>query len=461
MQSAALPPLRRILPLYFKGLRHIIKSAEKITPFNYPFDSDQLMARQAKLRKKTVGTATYWFTKAGGPTYFGNVDDVSYKEARSLFSDHLQSLSDSERDSKQKGLTVGELMDLFLAWIEKHRSRATYLSRRTHCSRFADFKIGNPKTRIAELPANKVKGADLDAWLTHLEEGRGLSAQTRRHAETSVKHAWRWATRYPSPTPYLSPTYRPFSSVERIYVPPKTLTENDLITDEEIETLFAAARLDLDDFHRFGPKTPRTENPYSGFADLLTCYYNTGARTGELAACEVGDVLFRTKQVILGKHKRSKTQRTPTIRHITLNDEALEIFRKHCEGKELTDKVFLNSDRRPWSGSMLPKRFERVKEVATVKKIGEVRDEITIYSFRDLWISEMLMAGNDVSTVARMAGTSIAMIERVYGHFRNEHLQSAQDRLDQARKARQAEQARKKKQVARTRKKRGISPKLA
>jgi integrase len=96
----------------------------------------------------------------------------------------------------------------------------------------------------------------------------------------------------------------------------------------------------------------------------------------------------------------------------------------------------MNSDRRPWSGSLLPKRFERIKEAAKVLGIGTVRDEITIYNFRDLWISEMLMAGNDVSTVARMAGTSIAMIEHVYGHFRNDHLQEAQGRLDEARKKR-------------------------
>jgi integrase len=393
------------------------------------------MPRQPKLRKKKTGTATYWFTRAGGDTYFGNVATVSFTEARSLFNDHIKSLSENQEDSKRKGLTVSDLVELFLAWIEKNRSKDTYESRRTHCNRFLNFRVGSQKTRIADLPANKVKSADLEAWLKHLEEG-GLGDQTRLHAETSIKHCWNWATKHPSPTPYLSPVYRPFACVERTYVPPKVLTEDDLITDKEIETLFAAARIDLDQFHRFGPKTPRTENPYDGFADLLKCYYHTGARTGELAACEVGDVLFRTSQVILGKHKRSKTQRTPTIRHITLNDEALAIFKKHCAGKQQTDKVFLNSDRRPWSGSLLPKRLERIKEIAGALKMGKIRDGITIYSFRDLWISEILMAGNDVSTVARMAGTSISMIERVYGHFRNEHLREAQSKLDEARKKR-------------------------
>jgi integrase len=84
---------------------------------------------------------------------------------------------------------------------------------------------------------------------------------------------------------------------------------------------------------------------------------------------------------------------------------------------------------------MLPKRFERIKEVASTTGLGKVRDQITIYDFRHLWISEML-AENDVATVAHMAGMSIRMIETVYGYFRNAHLREAQGRLDQARQQR-------------------------
>lgn len=41
-----------------------------------------------------------------------------------------------------------------------------------------------------------------------------------------------------------------------------------------------------------------------------------------------------------------------------------------------------------------------------------------------------------IATVAKMAGTSIAMIEKVYGHFRTEHLRQAQQLLDKARRKR-------------------------
>ena len=143
-----------------------------------------------------------------------------------------------------------------------------------------------------------------------------------------------------SPTPYLSPTYRPFSGVERTHVPQKALNENDLIKPKEIEAVFAAAEMDLDQFRRFGLDDTLERNGvegcrraevYSNFADMLRCYYHTGDRIGELASCEVGDVLERTRQVVLGKHKRSRTQTNPTIRHITLNDEAFAIFDGCCE----------------------------------------------------------------------------------------------------------------------------------
>jgi site-specific recombinase XerD len=419
------------------------------------------MPRQAKLRKKKVGKATYWYTEAGEETYFGNVENVSYRDAKKLFAAHAQSLLEDKMDSKVKGFTAGDLLDLFLEWIRKNRSDATYTTRRIYCSRFVDFKIGNSK--IAHLPANKLVASDLEAFLEQMKED-GFDPQTRLHAETSIRHCWNWATKHPSPTPYLPASFRPFASVERTHVPRKALTEADLITQAEIENAFICGTFDPDQFRRHGLEETIKRlgleklKKAGDITEMLRCFYHTGARTDELASCEVGDFLPRTSQVILGKHKRSRTQRQPTIRHITLNAEALAIFKAHCEGKGPTDKVFLNEEGRPWTVRNLAKRFERVKEVANMlKRLQEekddaktleqaaqvaeesaktpsIRKEITIYDFRHLWISEALMTGNDVVTVARMAGTSIAMIERVYGHFSNQHLHKAQKRLDQGRK---------------------------
>jgi hypothetical protein len=48
----------------------------------------------------------------------------------------------------------------------------------------------------------------------------------------------------------------------------------------------------------------------------------------------------------------------------------------------------------------------------------------------------MFMAGVDVLLVARMSGKSVAVIERVYGHFRSQSYQDAQARLDREQAAR-------------------------
>lgn len=82
------------------------------------------MPRQLKLHEKRVDKSVYWFTKAGGDTYLGNVDVVPYHEAKELFTRHLQSLEGGKECRKGRGkLTGGALMDTFLGWIERHRSK--------------------------------------------------------------------------------------------------------------------------------------------------------------------------------------------------------------------------------------------------------------------------------------------------------------------------------------------------
>jgi hypothetical protein len=53
---------------------------------------------------------------------------------------------------------------------------------------------------------------------------------------------------------------------------------------------------------------------------------------------------------------------------------------------------------------------------------------IKLKSFRHPWISETLMAGVDVLLVARIAGMSVVMIERVCGQFGNPSCQEVQAR---------------------------------
>ena len=289
-----------------------------------------------------------------------------------------------------------------------------------------------------------VKAADLEAMLDHLklgdEERKAVDPFTADKYCTSVKAAFNWGLKHPSPTPLLPANFRPFVSIEKYKRPAEAITEADLLTPDEIDALLKVADDDLGQVIRNGKFASRqpselrigNDNPYFGFRDILCAYHATGARTSELASATVGDFSRTTRQIILRKHKRSHTLRNGTARRITVNDEVAEILDRRCADKARQEPIFVDPQGRPWNRHRLDNRFQRVRDRAGV------RSEVTIYSFRHLWISEALMSGVDVATVSKMAGTSIAMIERVYGHFRSDHLREAQARLDAARRQQRA-----------------------
>ena len=73
------------------------------------------MPRHANLRKKKVGKSQYWYTEAGGgsPTYFGNVTDTLFVDAKRLFSEHMQRLAEGTKCRNM--LTCSERIDRILA----------------------------------------------------------------------------------------------------------------------------------------------------------------------------------------------------------------------------------------------------------------------------------------------------------------------------------------------------------
>jgi len=393
------------------------------------------MARQAKLRKKNG----YWMTKAGGrEAYFGKVKDVAHADARRLFLDHLKNIS----VRRKAAISSEVLCDLHLDWLQKERSEDLYKQRQYLLSKWCNFEVGKGANRvaIANVAAVQIDAADLLAWKQDLLDKK-LGETTIQHGLAAVKSCWYWGAKHG----HLPEGFKPFVTVEKLKLTPRAITEEDLMTPEERDALFQCADADLGKVRdrktgkyrkrRLDEYRPSGENPYEGFGDVLRCYFHTGARTSELAEAIVKDLQVRTKKVVLKNHKRSRTMNEPEVRKIVLNDEAFAILQRHSQGKKPEDPVFTQNNGKPWNKDLLDERFRKVRELA------KVRESITIYDFRHLWISEALMAGVDVFTVAKMAGTSVKMIEQTYGHLRVSHLEEAQRCLDEARNKTRKERA--------------------
>jgi site-specific recombinase XerD len=362
---------------------------------------------------------------------------VSFAKAREAFSKHLISIA---RNRPTNGpVVVGTLFDQYLDALLEHRSERTYIERKLHLNRFANFARGT--TILGKLPAIQMEANDLLQFMEECKRERDLDPLTVHKHVTSIIAAFHWGAglaRLKNPAPCLPQGFRPFANVERYKAPPNELDAEELPTQEEIDALFQWADTDVEQIYENGrwrsrrPDERRTghDNPYAGFGDMLKVYHATGARTSELAACSVSDCNHRLKQILLKQHKRSRTLRDATSRCIALNAEAYAIVAALCQNKRPTDPIFTDPKGRRWTRHRLVVRFKQVR------KLAGVRDQITIYSFRHLWISEALMSQLDIATVAKMAGTSVAMVERVYGHYSSQHFADSLRKLDAAREQR-------------------------
>src|SRR5262249_3189138 len=151
---------------------------------------------------------------------------------------------------------------------------------------------------------------------------------------------------------------KPFTTVEKIKLPAKAIQEEDLLTPNERDLLFRWADADWGRIRdkESGKYRKRQlheyrrgeDNPYSGFADMLRCYYHTGARTSELADALVRDFQVRSRKLVLKRHKRTRTMKVAETRVITLNEEAFAILSRQAQGKQSDHPLFTQGNGSPW-----------------------------------------------------------------------------------------------------------------
>ncbi len=399
----------------------------------------------------------HWYTKAGNPNgvYFGRCDEVSHDEAKKLFHEYLASLNHREQIRSIPQHSVIRIAAAHLRWVRQHRSPALFRQRRSLLRGFCEFIVGGggiagldgqgePMGHLRASLITRRHVEDYIAFRTSQECQRPLGDKAVRAVIIALKATWNWAadSTEDGGGGFFPAEHRPLARMSRGFVQPKDLTEVDLPTDQEIEILFRWAMVDVSKV-RAGTGRWRERRPdehgvsdqWQSFADMLRVYHATGARTSELCGALVRDFMPRTKQLCLGKHKRVRTQSNPSVRNIQLGDETFAILVRNVQGKSSSEPLFSRASGTAWTQEQVNERLRAVKKAAA-KHQEVVRQHITPYSFRDLYITELLMLGVPTFQVAKMAGTSLREIERTYGHFFNHDLAIAQAKLDAARRER-------------------------
>ena len=150
-------------------------------------------------------------------------------------------------------------------------------------------------------------------------------------------------------------------------------------------------------------------------AEFIKAALLTGARPGELASLNAGDFDKNLGALTL-------TGKTGT-RQVAISTAATAFFSEVSRDKLPAAPMLATAYGQRWNKDSWKKLFKNAVAAATLP------DAIVMYSLRHTAISEMILAGIDSFIVATLTGTSVAMIEKNYGHLKHSVVTAKLDRV--------------------------------
>ena len=129
----------------------------------------------------------------------------------------------------------------------------------------------------------------------------------------------------------------------------------------------------------------------------------TGARPGELRAIRVEDY-DREHRTIFIRHPK-----VDRCRHVPLNAEGRKFFDRLTAGRDGAERMFLRADGQTWTKDGVRQPLITACKAAKLKPTN-------LYAARHSFVTWLLAEGESPYYVAKIAGTSVAMIEQSYGH---------------------------------------------
>jgi integrase len=136
-------------------------------------------------------------------------------------------------------------------------------------------------------------------------------------------------------------------------------------------------------------------------------------RPGALAALTVASFDKRLGVLTIGKDKSGRDRR------IKLPSTTAAYFADQAKDKLPSAPLLSRANGKQWDKDAWK------KPVKAAAKVAGLPDTVTAYAMRHSAITDLVTGGLDLLTVAQLSGTSVAMIERHYGHLRADHAAAA------------------------------------
>ena len=143
-----------------------------------------------------------------------------------------------------------------------------------------------------------------------------------------------------------------------------------------------------------------------GFRDLVHAGLLTGCRYGELCRMKVGDYNSDVGTLTIREAKSGQ------VRHVTLTDEAPELFDRLIAGRLADDVLFKRNDGRAW------KRAEQIRPMRETRRRAGIIPAVGFHVLRHTHASILAMQAVPMAVVARQLGhCDTRMTEKHYAHL--------------------------------------------
>ena len=257
---------------------------------------------------------------------------------------------------------------------------------------------------IANVSLNKLAARHVNAWRKRLEAKPAVLAKRKDGA---------------LPTRERSP-----ASVNRDMVPLRAALnlardEGFVLTDAAWRVALKPARangrrnLYLDKGQRFALLNALQED----VAVLCRSLCLLPLRPSVLSSLRVRDFNPFTHELTIGHDKAGAGRR------LLLPEATSNFFKAQARGKLPAAYLFTRADGRKWDKEAWKAPIKAGAKAAALPK------ETVAYTLRHSTITDLVTEGLDLFTVAQVAGTSVAMIEKHYGHLQHEHAKQALSKL--------------------------------
>jgi integrase len=165
------------------------------------------------------------------------------------------------------------------------------------------------------------------------------------------------------------------------------------------------------------------------FARVLLAMRLTGARPEEIEKCTAKD--FKGDRIVYhwnateGYIHKTARRGKEVDRVIFLTPELADLCRDLAE-KHPSSAIFRTTRGKRWTKFNRVETFSNLLDKPPVRaylKAHKIdRKNVVPYSFRHSWISDWLDSGRSIKLCAELCGTSVAMIEKHYGHCDTDNL---------------------------------------